>query len=133
MCVCSGFEMLALGPLMADNDTILVALRNHSSSNGSSGSSGGGGGKDGSNPSGVYDYSYYAASLDRRNPQDSPPKVSAAVFWCVHYYHTTYCRVHNHTSCQTVHELKTCYVRLTRWPQDDSPSCAMTERAYYSI
>lgn len=95
---------MALGPLKADNDTILVALRNHSTSSGSNGS----------NSSGFYEYSYHVASLDRRNPQDSPPKVAAAVFWCALPLQRQYNHVENQ-SYQTVQDL--C---LVKWPQDDT-------------
>lgn len=71
-----GFEMTALGPIAADNDTILVALRNAT----------------GSEVADLYNeetprpeiststYSYYSVSLDRRHPPNST-LVAPSVFW----------------------------------------------------
>lgn len=56
-----GLEMMALGPLTADNDTVLVAIRPHS-------------------PELSFKFEYYSVSLDRRHPQDSV-RVAASTFY----------------------------------------------------
>jgi hypothetical protein len=66
-----GFEMMALGPLAADNDTILVALQKYSPSASHE--------SDSSNAI-AEGYIYFSVSLDRRYPQNST-LVSPGAFW----------------------------------------------------
>ena len=63
--------MMALGPIAADNDTILVALQKYSPS--------GSHGFDTSNTT-TGGYIYLSVSLDRRHPQNST-LVSPSAFW----------------------------------------------------
>ena len=53
-----GLEMMALGPLAADNDTIVVAIRPHTPS---------------ANESARWSFDYFSVSLDRRHPGNSTP------------------------------------------------------------
>ena len=71
-----GFEMMALGPLAADNDTILVALRNATTMEVAGLHS-----KDSPRSEiAASTYSYYNVSLDRRHPSNST-LVAPSVFW----------------------------------------------------